>query len=525
MTLPSARSMAITPSISPSHIIWAIDSPVPCGYHRWSRRRPARRVEPGKPQNPRVGCVRSLHRQRLSRASRRTSAVQAQRVSHLDSGKHELTAFFLAYYGFSRVPGLIPLSTPVTDDTIDPRQMDLTHTTLSVLTDRWRPSASQQLQLSGYLRTYSLDLKSNFGQGLIRQSEFRTVVGGNATYNWRFAPHYTLLGGVDFRRDAPRGLDLAKVNANGVFQPVTSNDLTITDTAPFLALNGIVNRNLQVYAGVRRDQIDFNNVDRITPANSFDHWPGLTSPKFSVTLGRPDAEYLPSMAFSFAKAFHANDPRIGTGSSEPSLTTTSRAYQLVATKVLAGTEFRILLEHITSSQEFANIDPDTGLQEALGPSLNRFFTVGATRRSHWGFLQASYSQANATDLQLHQPVPEAPRLIVDALGNSIICRGAYKGKPSSTMSAKNRWATVSTQFQCEKFACTFRKSLVTATGSRRLAVSLPTALPDKPWKHLPSRMNRLQPSELSACHFAPTAALPWSTSSDVVSLSIFAATF
>ncbi|MGB6305411.1 MAG: TonB-dependent receptor [Acidobacteriaceae bacterium] len=331
-------------------------------------------------------------------------------------GKHELTAFFLGYYGFSRVPGLIPLYTPVTDDTLDPRQMDLTHTTLSILTDRWHPSQSQQLQLSGYLRTYSLDLKSNFGLGLIRQSEFRTVAGANATYDWRFAPHYTLLAGLDFRRDAPRGLDLAKVNANGVFQLVTSNDLTITDTAPFLALNGIVNRNLQVYAGVRRDQIDFKNVDYLTPSNSFDHWPGLTSPKLSVTLGRPDAEFLPSVAFSFAKAFHANDPRIGTGTAEPSLTTTSRAYQLVATKLLDGTEFRVLLEHITNSEEFANIDPDTGLQQALGPSLNRFFTVGAKRRSDWGFWQASYSHANATDLQLHQPVPEAPRLIVDALG-------------------------------------------------------------------------------------------------------------
>ena len=331
-------------------------------------------------------------------------------------GKHELTAFVLAYYGFSRVPGLISLYTPVTDDTLDPRQMDLTHTTLSVFTDRWRPSPTQQLQLSGYLRTYSLDLKSNFGLGLIRQSEFRTVAGANATYDWRFAPHYTLLAGLDFRRDAPRGLDLAKVNANGVFQLVTSNDLTITDTAPFLALNGIVNHDLQVYAGVRRDQIDFKNVDYLTPTNSFDHWPGLTSPKLSVTLGRPDAEFLPSVAFSFAKAFHANDPRIGTGTTEPSLTTTSRAYQLVATKLLAGTEFRVVLEHITNSEEFANIDPDTGLQQALGPSLNRFFTIGVKRRSQWGFWQASYSQANATDLQLHQPVPEAPRLIVDALG-------------------------------------------------------------------------------------------------------------
>jgi hypothetical protein len=331
-------------------------------------------------------------------------------------GKHELTAYFLAYYGFSRVAGLIPLYTPVVDDTIDPRQMDLTHTTLSVLTDRWQPSNTQQLQLSGYLRTYSLDLKSNFGLGLIRQSEFRTVTGGNATYDWKFAPNYTLLAGLDFRRDAPRGLDLAKVNASGVFQLVTSNDLTITDTAPFLALNGIVTRNLQIYAGVRRDQIDFKNVDFITPANSFDHWPGLTSPKFTVTMGREDAEFLPSLAFSFAKAFHADDPRIGTGTSEPSLTTTSRAYQLVATKLVEGAEFRVLLEHITNSQEFANIDPDTGLQQALGPSVDRFITVSAKRRRDWGFLQASYSQANATDLELDQPVPEAPRLIVDALG-------------------------------------------------------------------------------------------------------------
>ncbi|MGC1784715.1 MAG: hypothetical protein WA708_19520 [Acidobacteriaceae bacterium] len=336
-------------------------------------------------------------------------------------GRHELTAFFLAYYGFSRVPGLIPLYTPVKDDTLDPRQDDLTHTTLSVITDRWRISEAKLLQLSGYLRTYSLSLKSNFGLGLIRQSEFRTVIGGNATYTQRLAPHYSLLAGLDFRRDAPRGLDLAHVNASGMFQLVTSNNLTITDTAPFLAFNGTVNRNLQFYVGVRRDQIDFKNVDRITPANSFDHWPGLTSPKLTVALGRPDATYLPSLAFSFAKAFHANDPRIGTGSSSPSLTTQSRAYQLVVTKLIQGTELRgsqirVLLEHITNSQQFANIDPDTGLQQALGPSVDRFITVSAERRGSFGFLHLSYSQANATDLELHQPVPEAPRLIIDALG-------------------------------------------------------------------------------------------------------------
>ena len=331
-------------------------------------------------------------------------------------GTHEVTAFLLAYYGFSRVSGLIPLYTPVVDDTIDPRQDDLTHTTLSVLTDRWHLSDTKLLQISGYERTYSLDLKSNFGLGLIQQSEFRTVTGGNVTYEQKLAKNYSLLAGQDYRRDAPRGLNLAHADAAGIFHLVTSNDLTITDSAPFLAFNGIVNRNLQFYAGIRRDEIDFRNVDRITPSNSFKHWPGMTSPKLTVTLGRPDAAFLPSMGFSFAKAFHANDPRIGTGTGSPTLIIQSRAYQMVATKLIAGTEFRILLEHVTNSQELAKIDPDTGLQLALGPSLNRFITVSARRRGERGFFQASYSQADATDLQLHQPVPEAPRLIIDALG-------------------------------------------------------------------------------------------------------------
>jgi hypothetical protein len=36
--------------------------------------------------------------------------------------------------------------------------------------------------LSGFFRTYNLALYSNFGDGLIRQNEFRTVTGGNSTY-------------------------------------------------------------------------------------------------------------------------------------------------------------------------------------------------------------------------------------------------------------------------------------------------------------------------------------------------------
>ncbi len=106
-----------------------------------------------------------------------------ERVFHV--GEHRLTLFGIGYYGFSYVPGLVPIfplnandaDFPNVGDTIDPRQKDQTHTALVALNDVWQLSGSQQLNLSGFFRTYNLSLFSDFGQGLIRQSEFRTVAG------------------------------------------------------------------------------------------------------------------------------------------------------------------------------------------------------------------------------------------------------------------------------------------------------------------------------------------------------------
>ena len=331
-------------------------------------------------------------------------------------GHHELTVFGAAYYGFSRVPGLIPLATPVADDTIDARQKDLTHTTLGIVTDSWHPSARQLLTLSAFARTYSLALDSDFGLGLIEQSEFRTVQGGNATWTRRLDGRFTLLAGMDYRRDAPRNLDLAHADAEGVLHLVTSNDLTISDYGPFAAIQGDLGHSFKLYAGLRRDQIQFANTDRINAANSFNQTPGITSPKATVTWGKEDGAFLPQLSLSFGKAFHANDPRIGSGTDRSVLIIQSREYQFIAGKVMAGTEFRITLAHQTNSEELAKIDPDTGLQQDIGPSINRYITVMARRRYSRGFLQASYSQANATDRLLHQPIPEAPRLIIDSVG-------------------------------------------------------------------------------------------------------------
>jgi len=66
-------------------------------------------------------------------------------------------------------------------NTIHSRQRDQTHTNEIALNDIWHLTPSSELQLSSFFRTYSLSLYSDFGDGLIRQSEFRTVTGGNAT--------------------------------------------------------------------------------------------------------------------------------------------------------------------------------------------------------------------------------------------------------------------------------------------------------------------------------------------------------
>lgn len=91
----------------------------------------------------------------------------------------------------------------------------------------------------------------------------------------------------------------------------------------------------------------------------------------------------------------------------------SRAYQLVATEVVAHTQFRVVLSRVSNSEELARIDPDTGLQEDLGPSLVRSVMVSAQRQFSFGSIQATFARAEATDRLTGLDVPEAPRLIWD----------------------------------------------------------------------------------------------------------------
>jgi hypothetical protein len=333
------------------------------------------------------------------------------------AGRHQFTLFGLGYYGFSFVPGLIPIGFAVPNDTIDNRQLDRTHNFLVAATDNWKLSQQRQLSFSGFFRNYALTLRSNFGDGLIQQSETRNVFGGEAMYIQSVRPWLSLLAGVELRRDAPRNLDLYHFDSQNAFQLVTSNNLTLSFVEPFVSLDGVIAKYFQYDVGFRKEFVWMNNRDLINSQNSFDKLATLTLPKATVTFIPPDSPYLPTVAFSYGEAFHTEDPRIGTGDQVPTLLAPSWAYQLRISKVIKQYQFNITLRQVRNSQELAKIDPDTGLQEDLGPSLNRVIAVSLRRNFSHGAIYISYAQADARDAQTGEPVPEAPRLIWDALGS------------------------------------------------------------------------------------------------------------
>jgi hypothetical protein len=340
--------------------------------------------------------------------------LNGQRIFRL--GNHQLTLLGIGYYGFSYVPGLVPLFLPNPDDTIDPRQKDQTHTALAALNDVWQIKGNQQLQLSGFFRTYNLGLYSDFGQGLIRQSEFRTVTGQSANYVNKLTEALSLLFGLDYQREAPRRDNLDHYNFYGPFTKVDSNNVTISSVTPYAAGSGAFTHYFRYYAGWRRDQIDINNQDLINSGNSFQKWVGVNSPKATVSFLPRQSWLLPLVSASFGQAFFTEDPRIGTGTVAGTPVATAHSYQLVASKTIAQTDVRVTLGHVTTSQELGKIDPDTGLQEDQGPGRLRFLTAAVRRNFSQGSILATFSKADARDIDSGQPTPEAPRTIFDLLG-------------------------------------------------------------------------------------------------------------
>jgi hypothetical protein len=231
------------------------------------------------------------------------------------------------------------------------------------------------------------------------------------------SPWLGVLAGVDLRRDAPRDLDLYHISDAGQYQLTTSNNLTLSFVERFISVDGPIKKHFHYNLGVRQEEVWMNNQDFINPENSFDKQATLTLPKGTLTILPGDIRYLPTIAFSYGFGFHTEDPRIGNGTGVPTLLAPSRAEQLVLSKVIKQTQFYLTLRRTSNSQELAKIDPDTGLQEIVGPSTNKVISISAQRNFPIGSLYISYAQADARDAETGQPIPEAPRFIWDTVGS------------------------------------------------------------------------------------------------------------
>ncbi len=99
----------------------------------------------------------------------------------------------------------------------------------------------------------------------------------------------------------------------------------------------------------------------------------MNSPKATVSFIPKESWLVPVISASFGQAFFTEDPRIGTGTVAGSPVATAHSYQLVASKTIARTDVKIILGHVTTSEELGKIDPDTGLTGRPGPRTPAIF--------------------------------------------------------------------------------------------------------------------------------------------------------
>jgi hypothetical protein len=373
-----------------------------------------------------------------------------------DPGRHEITLFSIGYWGESHEGNLVPLGLGLeVNDTVDPRQYDQTHTSILAADDRWKLRTSDEVSFSGFFRTYNLALFSNFGEGLIRQSEFRTVEGAELRETHSFAPLLKTTGlqamaGLDYHEDDIHRDDLDHYLSDnplvsGPFLKVLANNITIRDLTPYIALHGDLGKHLRFYAGLRPDVIEMKNGDLMKPIYSFDEWKTILSPKATLawTPGTGLARWLPSASCSVGQAFFTQDPRISeagasaTGAAAlASPFERSHSEQLVLEKAFSGTDARLTVGRTTTTATMAKIDPDNGSAEDLGPGTLKFLTASVRHQFSFGTLQAVFSKADArlesTAATPAMITPEAPRTIFDGLATldrlpmGLHARGEYE---------------------------------------------------------------------------------------------------
>ena len=313
-----------------------------------------------------------------------------------------------------------------------------------------RLATNDEIAFSGFFRTYNLALFSNFGEGLIRQSEFRTVEGAEARETHTFTPW---LEG-DGRSRLQRGrhsqrqsgpLSLQQSAVYGPFVKVLANNVTIRDAD---ALCGPARRPRQACALLcrpaarqHRDE-EHRQVQARLFLRQVEHDSG-TQGHAGLDAGHGSAHWLPSASFSIGQAFFTEDPRIGVANSAATgrdrLPSSVRALPRRATGARKG----VLRNRCARDGGPNNDDGDPGQDRSRqrlggGPGTGhaqvshrqRAPSVRELRHSASGLLQGRRTPGNRHNAP--GTGAEAPRTIFDALATldrlplGLHARGEYE---------------------------------------------------------------------------------------------------
>ncbi len=108
--------------------------------------------------------------------------------------------------------------------------------------------------------------------------------GAEARESHTFTPWLEAMAGLDYNEDDIHRDNLdhylsADPKVYGPFLKVLSNDITIREAAPFVALHGDLGKHVHFYAGLRHEQIELDNTDKLKPEQSSDQWQGFENPQ------------------------------------------------------------------------------------------------------------------------------------------------------------------------------------------------------------------------------------------------------
>ena len=143
----------------------------------------------------------------------------------------------------------------------------------------------------------------------------------------------------------------------------------------------------------------------------------MNSPKATVSFLPKESWYVPLVSLSFGQAFFTEDPRIGTGTLRGHAG--SHVAFLSAGRQQDHSQDRCATSLWATSPAARNWQKSIlipGCSLTKGPSRLRFMTVAVRQNFSHGSLLATFSKADARDLDSGEPTPEAPRTIFDLLG-------------------------------------------------------------------------------------------------------------